>query len=63
MGTLTIRGKERALSGKIDRLGVAGDRVLILDYKTNRVLPAGPAEIPEAYVLQMALYRELLKPH
>jgi ATP-dependent helicase/nuclease subunit A len=62
MGTLTIRGKERAISGKIDRLGVTDDRILILDYKTNRVPPSSPAEVPETYVLQMALYRELLKP-
>jgi ATP-dependent helicase/nuclease subunit A len=62
MGTLAIRGRERAISGKIDRLTVTGDAVLILDYKTNRVPPAGLPEVPEAYILQMALYRELLKP-
>lgn len=62
MGTLAVRGKERAISGKIDRLSVTTDRVLILDYKTNRVPPAGLPEVPEAYILQMALYRELLKP-
>ncbi|HVW57609.1 MAG TPA: double-strand break repair helicase AddA [Rhizobiaceae bacterium] len=62
MGTLTINEKERAISGKIDRLTVSGGKVLILDYKTNRVPPVGLSEIPEAYILQMALYRELLKP-
>jgi len=62
MGTLAIRGKERAISGKIDRLTVADNAVLILDYKTNRVPPAGLSEVPEAYILQMGLYRELLKP-
>jgi ATP-dependent helicase/nuclease subunit A len=62
MGTLIVGGKERAISGKIDRLAVADNAVLILDYKTNRVPPAGLSDIPEAYVLQMALYRELLKP-
>jgi len=36
--------------------------VLIVDYKTNRPAPASLAEVPEAYVLQLALYRALLRP-
>jgi ATP-dependent helicase/nuclease subunit A len=62
MGTLTVRGRERAISGTIDRLAVTADTVRIVDYKTNRVPPRSLAEVPEAYLLQLALYRALLKP-
>jgi ATP-dependent helicase/nuclease subunit A len=61
-GTLTIGGVERAISGKIDRLAVTADEVLIVDYKTNRPPPAWLDEVPEAYVAQLALYRALLAP-
>ena len=47
----------RPLSGRIDRLAVADDRVLIVDYKTNRPAPASVADAPHEYVMQLALYR------
>jgi ATP-dependent helicase/nuclease subunit A len=62
MGSLKVKGKQRSVSGKIDRLAVTPDRVLIVDYKTNRPPPATLAQVPDAYVLQLGLYRELLKP-
>ena len=62
MGTLHLRGKEHAVSGVIDRLAVSGDRVLIVDYKTNRPAPQALADVPGAYVAQLALYRQLLEP-
>jgi ATP-dependent helicase/nuclease subunit A len=62
MGTLRVKGRPRAVSGKIDRLAVTPDEVMIVDYKTNRPAPSGIEEIPAAYILQMALYRALLQP-
>ncbi|MFC5385889.1 double-strand break repair helicase AddA [Aquamicrobium segne] len=62
MGHLKIKGRNRALSGKIDRLAVSAHKVLIIDYKTNLTPPATLAQVPQAYILQLALYRELLKP-
>ena len=62
MGELTVRGRKRTVSGKIDRLAVTADEVLIVDYKTNRPAPEGLAEVPLSYVIQLALYRALLKP-
>ncbi|MHA6641284.1 double-strand break repair helicase AddA [Mesorhizobium sp. A623] len=62
MGSLEIRGKKRSVSGKIDRLAVTPDAVLIVDYKTNRPAPASLAGVPAAYILQLALYRALLAP-
>ncbi|TWG88949.1 DNA helicase/exodeoxyribonuclease V subunit A [Mesorhizobium sp. J18] len=62
MGTLKLGSRMHAVSGKIDRLAVSGDEVLIVDYKTNRPAPADLPDVPSAYVTQLALYAELLKP-
>ncbi|AZN97447.1 double-strand break repair helicase AddA [Mesorhizobium sp. M9A.F.Ca.ET.002.03.1.2] len=62
MGSLEVKGKLRSISGKIDRLAVTSGRVSIVDYKTNRPAPAALADVPPAYVLQLALYRALLQP-
>jgi ATP-dependent helicase/nuclease subunit A len=48
------------IAGQIDRLAVTADRVLLLDYKTNRRPPATAADTPLVYLRQMAAYRELL---
>ncbi|HEX7967075.1 MAG TPA: PD-(D/E)XK nuclease family protein, partial [Stellaceae bacterium] len=48
---------ERALAGQIDRLVVAQDAVLIVDYKTLRPPPLEEAEVPDAYLDQLAAYR------
>nr|MDQ2705043.1 PD-(D/E)XK nuclease family protein [Pseudomonadota bacterium] len=62
MGEIELRGRKRLVSGMIDRLAVTDDQVMIVDYKTNRPPPASLAEVPSAYILQLALYRALLKP-
>jgi ATP-dependent helicase/nuclease subunit A len=40
---------------------VTRDSVLIADYKTDRILPADPAAVPDRYVGQLALYRAVLQ--
>jgi ATP-dependent helicase/nuclease subunit A len=50
----------RALSGQIDRLVVAEDRLLIVDFKTVRAPPATEAEVPSIYLSQLASYRAAL---
>jgi ATP-dependent helicase/nuclease subunit A len=52
-------GEPVLVSGQVDRLAVAGDAVLIADYKTDRRVPGGPHEV-EPYVAQLALYRAVL---
>ncbi|MCB1503185.1 MAG: double-strand break repair helicase AddA [Bauldia sp.] len=52
---------EAALSGRIDRLAVTVERVLIVDYKTNRPAPTIVADAPHDYVMQLALYRTVLR--
>ncbi len=51
----------KLVSGVVDRLAVDGDRVLVLDFKTDRPAPSDAAGAPDSYVLQMALYREVLR--
>lgn len=62
MGTLTLAGREHAVSGRIDRLAIAGDRVLIVDYKTNRPPIRDLSGVPAAYKAQLAIYRAVLAP-
>ena len=62
MGRLVVKGRERAVSGKIDRLAITPSEVMIVDYKTNRPPPSVIGDVPDAYILQMALYRALLQP-
>ena len=62
MGEIEVRGRKRLVSGKIDRLAVTADEVMIVDYKTNRPAPVQFSDVPPAYVLQLALYRALLQP-
>lgn len=49
------------LSGRIDRLAILENRILVVDYKTNRPPPARLADVPGAYLAQMAAYRGLLQ--
>jgi len=52
--------RPEAVSGRIDRLVVRPDKVVVVDYKTNRPPPTTEAEVPGAYRRQLAGYRELL---
>jgi ATP-dependent helicase/nuclease subunit A len=49
-----------ALSGQIDRLVVAQDRVLIVDYKSLRPPPATENEVAPIYLRQLAAYQAAL---
>jgi ATP-dependent helicase/nuclease subunit A len=48
------------IGGLVDRLAVLPDRVLLADYKTDRVPPAGPETIPAGYLRQLAAYTAIL---
>ncbi|MDX2275864.1 MAG: double-strand break repair helicase AddA [Hyphomonadaceae bacterium] len=51
----------RPVRGVVDRLAVDETTVTVLDYKTDRPAPPDPESAPDSYVLQMALYREVLR--
>jgi ATP-dependent helicase/nuclease subunit A len=53
----TGKGATVRIAGQIDRLVDTDDRVLIVDYKTNRPPPLSPDEVPLAYIHQLAGYR------
>ncbi len=59
-GHLTVNGRLRAVSGKIDRIVVGDKAVQIIDYKTNRSPPRNVRQIPADYIAQIAIYAELL---
>ena len=44
------------ISGRLDRIAVSADEVLIADYKTNRPVPADLAGADPAHVAQLAAY-------
>jgi ATP-dependent helicase/nuclease subunit A len=58
---IAARLGEDTVIGQVDRLVVLPDRVLLVDYKTNRPPPRTPEETPPAYLRQMALYRHALR--
>ena len=51
-------GLATPIHGRIDRLAVTPEEVLILDFKTNRPPPAREEDVPEITLNQMTLYRE-----
>jgi ATP-dependent helicase/nuclease subunit A len=51
-------GENAQVTGRIDRLAVTPDEVLILDYKTNRPPPVREEDVDPVYLAQMALYRD-----
>jgi ATP-dependent helicase/nuclease subunit A len=62
MGMLNLEGTDYAISGRIDRMVVTEDRVIIVDYKTNRVPPKTLRDVPLSHRAQLAIYREILTP-
>jgi ATP-dependent helicase/nuclease subunit A len=51
----------RLIAGQVDRLQIEADRVLVLDYKTNRPPPEHVDQVAPLYLRQMAAYRALLR--
>jgi hypothetical protein len=51
----------QVVGGLVDRLAVLPDRVLVVDFKTNRLAPDRPEDTPVMYLRQMAAYRAVLR--
>jgi ATP-dependent helicase/nuclease subunit A len=60
-GTAPNLPADLRISGRVDRLLVTPDRVLVADFKTNRPAPAVIGAADHAYIRQMALYWAVLK--
>ncbi len=50
-----------AISGRVDRMTVTPDRVLVVDFKTNRPAPDRVDNADPAYLTQMAVYVAVLR--
>ena len=50
-----------AVSGRVDRLVIEPDRVLVVDFKTNRPAPDRIEDADDAYLVQMAVYVAVLR--
>ncbi len=50
----------RLLYGAIDRLVLRPDRVLAVDFKSNRVVPGRAEDVPEGLLRQMGAYAQML---
>jgi ATP-dependent helicase/nuclease subunit A len=62
MGVLATSERQFSVAGRIDRLAVEDDRVVIADFKTDRAPPKRLEDISTSYVAQLAIYREILRP-
>jgi ATP-dependent helicase/nuclease subunit A len=62
MGTLSLGSRDYAVSGRVDRMVVTETTVEIVDFKTNRVPPPSPQDIPFEHRAQLAIYRAILAP-
>ncbi len=62
MGMLATHDRQFSVAGRIDRLAVEAERVIIADFKTDRAPPRRLEDISKPYVAQLAIYREILRP-
>ena len=53
-------GEGARLNGRIDRLAITPDEILVVDFKTNRPPPSEVDGVSTLYIAQMALYRAAL---
>ncbi|SEQ50217.1 DNA helicase/exodeoxyribonuclease V, subunit A [Faunimonas pinastri] len=60
VGEVKAAGETYAVSGQIDRLLATPEILHIVDFKTNRFVPATLEAVDPGYILQLALYRRLL---
>jgi ATP-dependent helicase/nuclease subunit A len=60
-GTSAHLPRGLAVSGRVDRLVVDAERVLVVDYKTNRPSPDQIEDADPAYLAQMAVYAAVLR--
>ncbi|MBP6012866.1 MAG: double-strand break repair helicase AddA [Alphaproteobacteria bacterium] len=56
-GVVDWRGDRVQVAARLDRVVVGDKDVLIVEFKTDRVVPKADSAIPTGYVTQLALYR------
>ena len=53
--------ENKMISGQVDRLIVEEDKVMIVDYKTNRPAASCLEDVPSGYLKQMRAYRKIVE--
>ena len=56
-GSVDLSGTVLRVSGRVDRLVMTPDQILVVDFKSDRPVPDA---VPAAYAAQLALYRAVL---
>ena len=51
----------RAVQGAIDRLVITPSAITAIDFKSNRIIPTGPEQVPEGILRQMGAYCAMLQ--
>jgi len=59
--SLTAELGENRLHGTVDRLIVTDTKILVVDFKTNAVVPESPEQVPEGLLRQMGAYAHALR--
>ena len=54
--SISAKGTHRPIFGRIDRLHITDTTVTAVDFKSNRIVPATPTDVPEGLLIQMGLY-------
>ncbi|SEP59906.1 DNA helicase/exodeoxyribonuclease V, subunit A [Devosia sp. YR412] len=52
----TRDGKDIVLTGRMDRLVIDAEGVVVIDYKSDALVPGGPGDVPGNYLTQLGLY-------
>ncbi len=60
-GTVTHAGISVAVSGQVDLIVETPEEIVLIDYKTAMHMPESAAEVPRKTLLQLKLYRDLLR--
>ena len=50
----------RVVHGTVDLLSVTPDKVVVIDYKSNAIVPDRPEDVPEGILRQMGAYAAML---
>jgi ATP-dependent helicase/nuclease subunit A len=61
IGTSTKLPSGMVINGRVDRLVVTPDRVLVIDFKTDQPAPHDVSGVAESYIVQMAAYCAVLE--
>ena len=51
----------KIISGQIDRLVINNDKIIVVDFKTNRTPAISTKDVPSVYISQLAAYKSLLQ--